>query len=41
MAEVALSIKTTTAQLNAMRSKDGPFLQKIKEFESTDVPFKG
>ena len=38
MAEVALSIKTTIAQLNALRSKDEPFLQKIKV---TDVPFKG
>ena len=41
VAEVALSIKTTIAQLHAMRSKDGPFLQKIKQFEITDVPFKG
>ena len=39
--EIALSIKTTIAQLNAMRSKDGPFLQKMNEFEITDIPFNG
>ena len=41
VAEASQSIKTTIAQLNAMRSKDGPFLQKIKEFKITDLPFKG
>ena len=41
VAEVALNIMTTIVKLNAMRSKDRPFFQKIKEFEITDVPFKG
>ena len=40
LAGFALSIKMTIGQLNAMRSKDGPLLQKIKEFEITDVLFK-
>ena len=40
VAEVALSIKTTIAQLNAMRSKMGHSC-KIKEYEITDLPFKG
>ena len=41
VADMALSIKTTIAQLNAMRSKDGPFLQKLKDFQIIDVPTRG
>ena len=41
VADMALSIKTTTAQLNVMRSKDGPFLQKLKDFQIIDAPTRG
>ena len=41
VADMALSIKTTTAPLNAMRSKDGPFLQKLKDFQIIDAPTTG
>ena len=41
VADMALSIKTAIAQLNAMRSKDGPFLQKLKDFQIIDAPTRG
>ena len=41
VADMALNIKTTIAQLNAMRSKDGPFLQKLKDFQIIDAPTRG
>ena len=40
VAEGALSIKNTNAQLNAMRSKMDHSCKKIKEFEITDDPLK-
>ena len=40
VAEGALSIKNTNAQLNAMRSKLDHSCKKIKEFEITDDPLK-
>ena len=41
VADTALSIKITIAQLNAMRSKDGPFLQKLKDFQIIDATTRG
>ena len=40
-ADISLTIKSTITQLQILKSKDGPFLQQIREFEISDVPSTG
>ena len=40
-ADISLSIKSTITQLQTLKSKDGPFLQQIREFEISDASSRG
>lgn len=40
-ADISLTIKSTITQLQTLKSKDGAFLQQIREFEVSDVPSRG
>ena len=40
-ADISLTIKSIITQLQTLKSKDGAFLQQIREFEVSDVPSRG